>query len=201
MKLTDRFTDAMTYTISLHQSQSRKNTDVPYITHLLAVTSLVLEEGGDEDLAIAALLHDAVEDQGGMDRLNEIRQLYGDHVAHIVEACSDSFTSPKSPWKIRKDYYLDHLKNADNDVLLVSLADKLHNSSTIYKDLLKEGGIIWDRFNGGKEGTIWYYKQLEEIFIKSNLSPILVSQLVEYVNQIEAYGNNTLSDNTRESVV
>lgn len=196
MKLTDRFTDAMTYTISLHQSQSRKNTDVPYISHLLAVTSLVLEEGGDEDLAIAALLHDAVEDQGGMDRLNEIRQLYGDHVANIVEACTDSFTSPKSPWKIRKDYYLDHLKNADNDVLLVSLADKLHNSSTIYRDLQKEGGIIWDRFNGGKEGTIWYYKQLVKIFINSDLSPILVSQLVEYVNQIEAYGTNTLSSNT-----
>lgn len=197
MILSDRFTNAMTYAIFVHKSQNRKNTNVPYISHLLAVTSIVLEEGGDEDLAIAALLHDSVEDQGGMDRLIDIRLHYGERVANIVEACSDSFTSPKSPWKIRKDYYLEHLKTADEDVLLISLADKLHNSSTICRDFQKEGEKIWGRFNGGKEGTIWYYKQLVEIFIKSNKYPILVNQLQENVTRIEEYAETHLGNNSQ----
>jgi len=187
----------MTYAIFVHKSQNRKNTNVPYISHLLAVTSIVLEEGGDEDLAIAALLHDSVEDQGGMDRLIDIRLHYGERVANIVEACSDSFTSPKSPWKIRKDYYLEHLKTADEDVLLISLADKLHNSSTICRDFQKEGEKIWGRFNGGKEGTIWYYKQLVEIFIKSNKYPILINQLQENVTRIEEYAETHLGNNSQ----
>lgn len=197
MILSDRFTNAMTYAIFVHKSQNRKNTNVPYISHLLAVTSIVLEEGGDEDLAIAALLHDSVEDQGGMDRLIDIRLHYGERVANIVEACSDSFTSPKSPWKIRKDYYLEHLKTADEDVLLISLADKLHNSSTICRDFQKEGEKIWGRFNGGKEGTIWYYKQLVEIFIKSNKYPILINQLQENVTRIEEYAETHLGNNSQ----
>lgn len=191
MILSARFTNAITYAISLHEGQNRKNTDIPYISHLLAVTAIVLEEGGDEDLAIAAILHDAVEDQGGMLRLIEIRKKFGDRVASIVEGCSDSITLPKPLWRTRKVNYLEHLQAANHDVLLVSLADKVHNSSTICKDLKKEGVAVWDRFNGGKEGTLWYYKQLVEIFSKSSsLSTILINQFIENVKFIEDFIKN-----------
>jgi GTP pyrophosphokinase len=144
----------MVYAACLHAGQTRKRTDRPYIGHLLGVTALVLENGGDEDEAIAALLHDAVEDQGGVITLEAIRRKFGDRVARIVEGCTDSFTTPKPPWRQRKEDYLARLRTALPDVRLVSAADKLNNAREILRDYRTEGEAVWARFNGGKDGTL-----------------------------------------------
>jgi GTP pyrophosphokinase len=172
MFLTDKFEDALVYATQLHARQTRKGSGVPYISHLLAVASLVLEHGGDEDEVIAALLHDAVEDQGGLKTLEEIRRRYGGRVAAIVEGCSDSHTIPKPPWKKRKVAYLAHLEEADPSVRLVSSADKLHNARAILSDLRRDGAGVWKQFNGGKEGTLWYYRELVRIFLSFGPHPI-----------------------------
>ncbi len=136
MQLTFRFQGALCYAFSLHIEQSRKGTDpsIPYISHLLAVASIVLDNGGDEDEAIAALLHDAVEDQGGLPTLCKIVQMFGNNVAEIVEGCTDTYTNPKPPWKERKVQHLAKLQTAPPSVILVSLADKLHNASSVLLD-------------------------------------------------------------------
>ena len=130
----------------------------------MAVTSLVLEGGGDEDLAMAALLHDVVEDCGGMPRLREVRRMFGARVAKIVEGCTDSFADPKLPWIIRKREYLQRLKHEDNETRLVSASDKLHNVRTVIADYRQDGESIWKRFSGGREGTLWYYRALSDEF-------------------------------------
>lgn len=184
-KLTSRFNDALFYALELHASQVRKGSGVPYIAHLFGVTALVLEDGGDEDQAIAALLHDAVEDQGGLQTLHEIQGRFGDRVAHIVEGCTDSYTNPKPPWRERKERYLEHLPEADPDVLLVSLADKLYNARTILSDLQRtHGDEVWSRFKGGKDGSLWYYRSLVTIFKQVSRSP-MVNSLAEVVNELE----------------
>ena len=158
-----RYAEAVAYASTLHATQTRKTTTIPYISHLLGVSSLVLEAGGDEDLAIAALLHDGPEDQGGQATLHEIRTKFGDRVAYIVEGCTDSFAEDpenKAPWKERKIAYLEHLKEADIDTLTVSLADKLHNARAIVTDLMIHGEQTWERFNGKKDGTLWYYQSI-----------------------------------------
>ncbi len=144
VKLTSRFTRAVGYGARLHATQKRKGTERPYVAHLLGVASLVLEHGGDEDLAIAALLHDAAEDQGGLPRLEEIRRKFGAHVARIVDGCSDAYTDPKPPWHERN--YLAHLPNASPEVRLVCAADKLHNAREILGDYRPVGDELWDRF-------------------------------------------------------
>ncbi len=179
-----RFEEAFILATRLHTNQVRKGTRIPYVAHLLAVTALVLEDGGDEDQAIAALLHDAVEDQGGIETLDEIRKLFGERVAHIVEGCSDSIESPKPPWKERKVNYLRHLREANIDVLRVSLADKLHNACSILRDLQQNGGVIWERFKGGKDGTLWYYRSLVAIFHENDFSPMVAELQCEF-NKIE----------------
>lgn len=163
--LSRRFEEALIMAFRLHHDQKRKSTDIPYIAHLLGVTSLVLEAGGGEDEAIAALLHDAAEDQGGQKTLAAIRAKFGDHVAQIVEACSDTFSTPKPPWEKRKQSYLVHLHEADPDTRLVSLADKLHNCRDILLTYRLIGEATWDRFKGGKQGTLWYYRELDRIFM------------------------------------
>lgn len=183
--LSQQFEEALNFCVRLHSQQRRKGTHVPYIAHLLAVTALVLEDGGDEDLVIAALLHDAVEDQGGLDTLQMIRIKFGDRVADIVDGCTDSYTVPKLPWRERKERYLDHLQAANLDVLRVSLADKLHNSRSILRDLRLSGDDTWSRFNGGKEGTLWYYRELAAIFIESDLSSQMVEEFIQTVLEIE----------------
>lgn len=182
--LTSRFEEALVYAARLHANQVRKGSDVPYISHLLAVTALVIEDGGDEDQAIAALLHDAVEDQGGYKTLAEIRRLYGGHVAEIVEALTDAFTNPKPPWRERKERYLDHLRQATPEVRRVSLADKLHNARSILRDLRSDGEGVWDRFNGGKEGTLWYYRSLLGVFEVGGLKGMAVD-FAQTVEEIE----------------
>src|SRR5262245_14906389 len=169
--LTDRFDRALLYATHVHGGQVRKGTSTPYVAHLLAVTATVLEYGGDEDLAIAALLHDCVEDQGGKPRLEDVRNRFGDGVARIVKACSDSLADTgkgerKAHWRERKEAYLAHLRTADEDILWVSLADKVHNARTILRDLGKPdiGEKVWARFSVDKEQTLWYYHSLADTF-------------------------------------
>jgi len=165
-KLGPRLQKAFRYAAAKHAGQARKGTAVPYLSHLMAVTSLVLEAGGDEDMAIAALLHDVVEDCGGMPRLREIRKQFGPRVAKIVEGCTDSFGEPKPEWIERKKEYLAEVKHADRDTRLVSASDKLHNVRTILTDYRQDGEAIWVRFNGRKEGTLWYYRALSDEYAR-----------------------------------
>lgn len=159
-----RFDCALVYAAQLHRCQRRKGSDIPYITHLLAVASLVGEHGGSEDAVIAGLLHDAVEDQGGRPVLETIRGLFGERVAGIVSACSDTDQSPKPPWLERKRAYLAHMSDLDGDALLVSAADKLHNVRAILSDYRVFGDGLWVRFNAGRDEQLWYYAELEAAF-------------------------------------
>ncbi len=161
-KLGPRLQRAFRYAADKHAGQTRKQTAVPYLSHLMAVASLLLEAGGDEDMAIAALLHDVVEDCGGMPRLREVRKKFGPRVARIVEGCTDSFGEPKGAWIERKNNYLREVKHADAETRLVSACDKLHNVRTILSDYRRDGESIWSRFSGKKEGTLWYYRALSD---------------------------------------
>jgi len=165
-KLGPNLQRAFRYAAKWHNGQARKGTAVPYLSHLLAVASLVLEAGGDEEMAIAALLHDVVEDCGGMPRLREIRKQFGSRVARIVEGCTDSFVEPKRDWIERKRSYLEEVKHADGETRLVSASDKLHNVRTVLADYRKDGDGIWVRFNGKKEGTLWYYRALSDEYAR-----------------------------------
>jgi (p)ppGpp synthase/HD superfamily hydrolase len=167
MLLTARFDDALAYASALHRQQLRKGTAVPYLSHLMTVSALVLEHGGDEDQAIAGLLHDAAEDQGGEATLREIERRYGNDVARIVADCTDAWTEPKPPWRQRKGAYLAKLPSRPARSLLVSLADKAHNASAILRDYRLLGESLWERFNGGRTGTVWYYGALSETFARS----------------------------------
>lgn len=182
--LTHRFREALVFAAELHAGQKRKGTHIPYISHLLGVAALVLEDGGDEDQAIAALLHDAVEDQGGMGTLETIRDRFGSRVAAIVEGCTDSFHTPKYPWRERKEQYIAHLYAASPEVRRVSLADKLHNARSILADLRQNGGAIWDRFRGGKGGSLWYYRELLEVF-QQTCDGYMVEELARVLAEIE----------------
>lgn len=170
-RLGARFDRAVQLARELHAGQLRKGTQVPYLAHLLGVTSLVLEDGGTDDEAIAALLHDAVEDQGGARTLRLIEQLFGREVAHIVAACSDTDVVPKPPWRERKEAYIAHLATAHPSVLRVSLADKLHNARAIQYDL-QSGVDVWRRFNAGREEVLWYYGALADAFLQRGAGPM-----------------------------
>jgi len=166
VKLGPRFLRAFEFAAEMHAGQTRKASTTPYIAHLMGVASLVLESGGDEDQAIAALLHDVVEDCGGAWMLKEVRRRFGARVAKIVDGCTDSDTEPKPPWRERKEAYIRHLKDADEDTRLVSAADKLNNVRSILFDYRTIGEAIWPRFNGGREGTFWYYRALLREFLR-----------------------------------
>jgi (p)ppGpp synthase/HD superfamily hydrolase len=166
---TDRFAAAMTYAYQVHSGQRRKGTGIPYIAHILGVAALALEYGANEDEAIAALLHDAAEDGGGEATLAEIRARFGDVVGDIVLGCSDSLVEDpddKLPWPERKENYLAHLENASASVCLVSAADKLHNVRSIIRDYHEHGDAIWDRFQGRRDGTLWYYEIVADTLIR-----------------------------------
>ena len=162
--LTERFQEALGYATALHRNQRRKGTDIAYVAHLLGVASIALEIGADEDQAIAALLHDAVEDQGGAPILADIRSRFGERVAAIVADCTDTDIEPKPPWRARKEAYIASLTHKAQDSLLVSLADKTHNARAIVDDLAVLGPAIWQRFTGRREGTLWYYDALAGAF-------------------------------------
>jgi (p)ppGpp synthase/HD superfamily hydrolase len=161
-----RFLRAFHFAAEKHSGQTRKASTIPYITHLMGVASLVLEAGGDEDLAIAALLHDVVEDCGGAPMLKEVRRRFGSRVAKVVDGCTDADTHPKPPWRDRKEKYIRHLKSADADTRLVSAADKLNNVRSIVSDYRVVGESVWSRFSGGREGTLWYYRTLLGEFLR-----------------------------------
>jgi len=165
-KLGPRFLQAFLFAADKHGGQTRKASTIPYIAHLMGVASLVLEAGGDEDLAIAALLHDVVEDCGGKPMLREVRRRFGSRVAKVVDGCTDADTNPKPPWRERKENYIRHLRKADADTQLVSAADKLNNVCSILSDYRELGESVWSRFNGGREGTLWYYRSLRDEFLR-----------------------------------
>jgi GTP pyrophosphokinase len=190
MVLSARFEEALVFATRLHREQTRKGTTIPYISHLLAVTSIVLEHGGNEDEAIAALLHDAIEDQGGASTREEIRRRFGETVVAIVDGCTDAEVIPKPPWRERKEAYVAHIAHASASVRLVSLADKLHNARTILADYRVLGDALWDRFNGGKKGTLWYYRALVDAFRATGTTP-LIEELDLVVSEIEQLASET----------
>ena len=168
--LSERLSQALALAIEAHNGQFRKETTIPYIAHPMAVASIALEYGADEDQAMAALLHDAVED-GGAKYAEVIRSKFGDRVADIVNDCTDGVPDNngiKPPWKQRKESYISHLKSASDDVLLVSGSDKLHNARAIVSDLQNIGVRVFDRFQSPKEETLWYYQTLADIFKQRN---------------------------------
>ena len=184
MALSSRFEEALLFATQLHARQRRKGTDIPYIAHLLGVTSIVLENGGNEDEAIAALLHDAIEDQGGAPTREEIRHRFGEMVVAIVDGCTDAEVMPKPPWRRRKEAYIAHIREASPAVRLVSVADKLHNARTILADYRVSGDALWQRFTGGKDGTLWYYRSIVNALRKAGTTP-LVEELDRVVLEIE----------------
>jgi len=182
--LSERFERALNYATVIHAGQFRKATRTPYIGHLLGVASIALEYGADEDATIAALLHDAAEDAGGLGRIADIRARFGDTVAVIVEGCTDAVTVPKPPWRKRKEKYIAHVASADAATILVSASDKLHNARAILRDLRANGDRVFDRFNGKKEGTLWYYRSLVTAFREHGKSE-LTDELDRVVAEIE----------------
>ena len=188
-----RFQQAFVYASDLHADQTRKGANIPYISHLMGVATIVLEHGGTEDEAIAALLHDAVEDQGGRPTLDEIRRRFGDGVAQTVEGCTDADTIPKPPWQERKEKYITHLYEADASVRLVSAADKLHNVRAILADYRTVGEALWERFTGGKDGTLWYYRTLVQTFREIDPSPLAdeLSRVVSELDQLVREADNS----------
>jgi (p)ppGpp synthase/HD superfamily hydrolase len=186
MILSNRFSEALTYAAQLHATQVRKGSGVPYIAHLLGTASIALEYGASEDEAIAALLHDAIEDCGGPPIREAIRLRFGDTVTAIVDGCTDSDTTPKSPWRQRKEAYIAHILTASGSVRLVSAADKLYNARSILKDYRQLGDRVWERFKGKKDGTLWYYNSLVEAFRQAELTPIVeeLARTVLELNQL-----------------
>lgn len=182
--LSERFTTAIAYATELHANQVRKGSGVPYIAHLLGVASIALEYGANEDEAIAALLHDAIEDQGGEATRSEIRRRFGDTVTEIVDGCTDADTIPKPPWRQRKEAYIAHIPTASPSVLLVSAADKLHNARSIMHDYRTMGEECWERFKGGKDGTLWYYRAVVEALRQTGSTP-LIEELARVVLDLE----------------
>lgn len=193
-RLTDRFDKAVQLARTLHGGQRRKGGDIPYLAHLLAVAALVIEDGGDEDEAIAGLLHDAVEDQGGAETLKQIGLQFGAKVGAIVEACSDTDEIPKPPWRGRKEAYIAHLGTAERSVLRVSLADKLHNARAILFDLRGQGSTLWDRFTTATaEDQLWYYGALADAFAAREAGPMAV-ELRRVVEEIRAQAEELATD-------
>lgn len=187
-KLSIRFEQALVYATQIHAKQIRKCSNIPYISHLLSVTALVLEDGGDEDEAIAALLHDAVEDMGGKEIRTAILEKFGEKVINIIDSCTESYTYPKPPWRERKLQYIKQIRLGSPSVLRVSMADKLHNARSILTDWYREGDIIWQKLNGGKEGTLWFYHQLLEVY-QQHTSNFLSQELERIITQLENLEN------------
>jgi len=182
--LSRRFEKALVYAVRIHGKQVRKRTHRPYIGHLLSVASIVIEFDGDEDMAIAALLHDAVEDQGGLPRLRDIRRRFGKRVAHIVDECTDSYAMPKLPWIDRKRAYLERIPKEAAEVRLVSAADKLSNARETLQDVRAHGVEVFESFAGKKDGTLWYYQALVDKFREAE-SSALVEELARVVTELK----------------
>ncbi|MGA9425136.1 MAG: HD domain-containing protein [Terracidiphilus sp.] len=190
--LSRRFTEAIEYARQ-HHTEFRKGTDIPYMAHLLGVAALVMGEAGGrvlvtEDMVLAALLHDVVEDHGGMTRLHEVEQRFGANVARTVEGLSDSFAEnqhPKDEWKKRKSEYIERLRHEPDDVLLISAADKLYNAKAILDDFKDIGEAIWKRFNRGADQQLWYFDELVAVYLLRPRNRI-VNELERVVGELAA---------------
>jgi (p)ppGpp synthase/HD superfamily hydrolase len=168
-----RIDDAFAFAHRVHRDQRRKGSGAPFITHVMSVAALVGEHGGDEDQFIAALLHDAVEDGEGLKTLEEIRAAFGERVAQLVEGCTDAFTRPKPPWQKRKEDFIRAVTGAPPELRLIVAADKIHNVRIIARDLREEGACVWDRFQGKREGSLWYYAEIMSVLSQGWEHPIL----------------------------
>ncbi len=180
-----RFEKALAFAVGKHRDQERKGSNAPYLGHLLGVCSIVIDAGGSEDEAVAALLHDVAEDAGGEATLDEIRDEFGPDVRRIVAACSDTFEIPKPEWRPRKEEYIATIAHKAPDERLVSLADKVHNATAILNDYRAIRDHLWVRFREGKKSQLWYYRALADAFAEVDDGP-LVAQLDAVVSQLEA---------------
>jgi (p)ppGpp synthase/HD superfamily hydrolase len=184
-RLTSNFVEAVQYAAEKHATQTRKASDIPYLGHLLSVAGLVIEADGTETQAIAALLHDAAEDQGGEETLAEIREKFGADVATIVDECSDTFETPKPPWRQRKESYIRHLPDASDDAILVSLADKLDNARAMLRDFRAHGDELWQRFNiHDPQQHLWYYRSLLQVYTQ-RIDNWMVDELRDVIDALE----------------
>ena len=185
-KLTGQFSKALVYAELKHHNQVRKGGDIPYVAHLLAVAGLVINDGGSEAQAIAALLHDAVEDAGGPATLKEIRANFGDDVARIVDECSDTDEEPKPPWRERKQNYINHLADVGDDTILVSVADKLDNARSMLRDYHTHGPSLWERFTvKNPRDHLWYYSQLLKAYRGRGCTSWMVDELGRVVDELK----------------
>jgi GTP pyrophosphokinase len=182
--LSNRFANALLYASELHASQKRKVSGEPYLAHLLGAASIVLDYGGSEDEAIAALLHDAIEDQGGPVAREEILRRFGDNVAAIVEGCTDADTLPKPPWRHRKEAYIERLRTASPSVRFVVTADKLHNLRSLTREYRRHGEGLWKHFQGGRDGTLWYHRTVAEILQDAG-NTLLIEELQRTRKELE----------------
>src|SRR5881398_2192502 len=189
MRLSRQFEKALIYATRIHGGQLRKKTRIPYIAHILGVCAIAMEYGANETEAIAALLHDAVEDYGGAKRLRDIERKFGEDVARIVQGCTDTDQTPKPPWLERKKAYVAHVRHTPMSTKLVSASDKLHNIRAILMDYRQEGERLWSRFNGGKQGALWYYRALVNAFSGKRMQPLL-QELDRTVTELELLSNN-----------
>lgn len=187
--LSARVSDALSFAVAAHGDQVRKGTTIPYVAHLLGVAAITLENGGDEDLAIAALLHDVVEDCDVT--VDQVRDRFGPRIGAVVADCSDSFDAEKAPWRERKEAYLASLDRKPADSLLVSLSDKTHNARSICDDLAAVGPSLWERFTAGREGSLWYYRSLADTFNRLLPGPG-ARRLDAAVRQMELLAGDTL---------
>ncbi len=197
MKLSPKFEEALVYATQAHCEQERKASGIPYIAHILGVAAIAFQYGANETEAIGALLHDTVEDCGGAARLTDVREKFGDEVAHIVEGCTDTDETPKPPWSARKEAYIAHLENADSSTRLVSASDKLHNARSILADFRRHRHAVFDRFTGKREGTLWYYRALVTAFRHHPEHPDLIDELDQVVTELEDLAQSSETDDER----
>ena len=183
MEYSPRIVDAFAFAYELHRTQVRKGSRVPYITHLMGVAAIVGRYGGDENQFIAALLHDAVEDQGGIGTLDRIRERFGETVAAYVAGCSDSDDTPKPPWRERKERFIEFTKTASPKQKLIIAADKLHNTRAVINDVREKGNAVWDLFKAGREGNLWYHDEIVSALAEGWSHPLL-RELTEEVNAL-----------------
>ena len=197
-KLGQRFQKALLFAAQKHAGQARKASTIPYMAHLMGVAALVLEAGGDEDLAIAGLLHDVVEDCGGEKMLQQVQRRFGARVATIVDGCTDAYVIPKPEWRDRKQAYIRRLKKEGSDTRLVSAADKLNNVRSILSDYREIGESVWSRFNGGRDGTVWYYRTLRDEFVRDKPNRI-TRDLHLAVHELEALVNANAATHPKQT--
>lgn len=183
--MSERFVGAMELANELHGDQIRKGTTVPYISHLLIVSGMVLQHGGNEDEAIGALLHDSVEDCGGKPVMVKIRKRFGDKIADLVDGCSETDIQPKPPWLERKKDYIENIKSAIPSVRLITCADKIHNASSIISEYRKVGEKVWDRFKANKNETLWFYSSFVAAMQEAGENRPILNELVLVVNELK----------------